>query len=136
MIQKMVTQHQEFALSNLAYWCIAFGLDQFKHDFEKLLRQNKLDTDVIASRSIQRWELSNVNMPLVSGWVQKTFDILSLQHWAGFQPARDEASNNKEIAEFAALLRGPEQVISKALTGRNDPCPCGIGKKYKKCCLG
>jgi hypothetical protein len=23
----------------------------------------------------------------------------------------------------------------KASTGRNDPCPCGSGKKYKKCCL-
>jgi uncharacterized protein YecA (UPF0149 family) len=21
-------------------------------------------------------------------------------------------------------------------TGRNDPCPCGSGKKYKHCCLG
>ena len=20
-------------------------------------------------------------------------------------------------------------------TGRNDPCPCGSGKKYKHCCL-
>ena len=20
--------------------------------------------------------------------------------------------------------------------GRNDPCPCGSGKKYKSCCLG
>jgi preprotein translocase subunit SecA len=20
-------------------------------------------------------------------------------------------------------------------TGRNDPCPCGSGKKYKKCCI-
>jgi uncharacterized protein len=20
--------------------------------------------------------------------------------------------------------------------GRNDPCPCGSGKKYKRCCLG
>ena len=23
----------------------------------------------------------------------------------------------------------------KERTGRNDPCPCGSGKKYKKCCL-
>ena len=22
------------------------------------------------------------------------------------------------------------------LPGRNDPCPCGSGKKYKKCCMG
>jgi len=25
---------------------------------------------------------------------------------------------------------------SMAKIGRNDPCPCGSGKKYKKCCLG
>ncbi len=25
-------------------------------------------------------------------------------------------------------------VVSAAKTGRNDPCPCGSGKKYKKCC--
>lgn len=24
---------------------------------------------------------------------------------------------------------------SRKKTGRNDPCPCGSGKKYKKCCL-
>ncbi len=28
---------------------------------------------------------------------------------------------------------GPDQVFS-AEPGRNDPCPCGSGKKYKKCC--
>ncbi len=26
------------------------------------------------------------------------------------------------------MRRGPK-------IGRNDPCPCGSGKKYKKCCL-
>ena len=25
---------------------------------------------------------------------------------------------------------------SSEKVGRNDPCPCGSGKKYKKCCLG
>lgn len=23
----------------------------------------------------------------------------------------------------------------RAAAGRNDPCPCGSGRKYKKCCL-
>ncbi len=33
------------------------------------------------------------------------------------------------------LLRaGDAEAASQA--GRNDPCPCGSGKKYKKCCLG
>ena len=30
---------------------------------------------------------------------------------------------------------GPPVVHSQAKVGRNDPCPCGSGKKYKKCCL-
>ena len=29
----------------------------------------------------------------------------------------------------------PQPYVGKAKVGRNDPCPCGSGKKYKKCCL-
>ncbi|HYF69628.1 MAG TPA: SEC-C metal-binding domain-containing protein [Ohtaekwangia sp.] len=28
-----------------------------------------------------------------------------------------------------------QPIIKENKTGRNDPCPCGSGKKYKKCCL-
>jgi uncharacterized protein YecA (UPF0149 family) len=30
--------------------------------------------------------------------------------------------------------REREKAPVGARTGRNDPCPCGSGKKYKKCC--
>lgn len=33
------------------------------------------------------------------------------------------------VATAASPVAGPPDV------GRNDPCPCGSGKKYKKCCL-
>lgn len=29
----------------------------------------------------------------------------------------------------------PRKSIDKKSIGRNDPCPCGSGKKYKKCCM-
>jgi preprotein translocase subunit SecA len=29
----------------------------------------------------------------------------------------------------------PAAAVSRRKVGRNDPCPCGSGKKYKKCCL-
>ena len=36
------------------------------------------------------------------------------------------------------MLRQLAQIEDKNITqkkvGRNDPCPCGSGKKYKKCC--
>jgi uncharacterized protein len=33
--------------------------------------------------------------------------------------------------DFGKPHRNPAKAV-----GRNDPCPCGSGKKYKKCCLG
>src|SRR5437016_4384104 len=33
----------------------------------------------------------------------------------------------------AGAMQKPEQVIRREKIGRNDPCPCGSGKKYKKC---
>ncbi|WP_221029406.1 YchJ family protein [Actomonas aquatica] len=32
------------------------------------------------------------------------------------------------------LREGPAPVVNTQKVGRNDPCPCGSGKKYKKCC--
>jgi Mlc titration factor MtfA (ptsG expression regulator) len=36
---------------------------------------------------------------------------------------------------FQAVLKSMFKPYGKKI-GRNDPCPCGSGKKYKKCCLG
>jgi len=37
---------------------------------------------------------------------------------------------------FARTLRqGPAPIKTAVKAGRNDPCPCGSGKKYKQCCL-
>jgi hypothetical protein len=35
----------------------------------------------------------------------------------------------------ALATERPAQLTRAATVGRNDPCPCGSGKKYKKCCL-
>ena len=29
---------------------------------------------------------------------------------------------------------GKQKPVKKTKVGRNDPCPCGSGKKYKQCC--
>ena len=31
-------------------------------------------------------------------------------------------------------VHAPESRRSNPKVGRNDPCPCGSGEKYKKCC--
>ena len=41
------------------------------------------------------------------------------------------------LADDDTLIPFPDRSPSRASNspGRNDPCPCGSGKKYKKCCL-
>ena len=39
-------------------------------------------------------------------------------------------------AYLEAMTEKPKPVIRPAAKiGRNDPCPCGSGRKYKKCCM-
>ena len=58
-----------------------------------------------------------------------------------------ERDGNRPVADAPRLLgrvglrrissSTPERETTESMDkiGRNEPCPCGSGKKYKKCCL-
>jgi SWIM/SEC-C metal-binding protein len=48
----------------------------------------------------------------------------------GIEPDKPE-----DITEVNRLLYPPEPQKAEQKVGRNDPCPCGSGKKFKKCCM-
>jgi uncharacterized protein YchJ len=59
------------------------------------------------------------------------YSILGLDH-----PEMDnwrQAAMGSEM-DFTNLKGKSEPVQKESKIGRNDPCPCGSGKKYKKCC--
>jgi SWIM/SEC-C metal-binding protein len=45
-----------------------------------------------------------------------------------------ESDKPEDVAQLELLLNPPKTVIAEKKVGRNEPCPCGSGKKYKKCC--
>jgi SWIM/SEC-C metal-binding protein len=45
-----------------------------------------------------------------------------------------EPDQTEDISDLERLLHPQAPVIAAAIPGRNDPCPCGSGRKYKKCC--
>ena len=47
---------------------------------------------------------------------------------------RAAASIEKMRAELFPGLSGEKPGKKKDRVGRNDACPCGSGKKFKKCC--
>jgi hypothetical protein len=55
--------------------------------------------------------------------------IRELEGWACFSESTQpiKTSGSERVWEPAPMRTGPK-------IGRNEPCPCGSGKKYKKCC--
>jgi SWIM/SEC-C metal-binding protein len=49
----------------------------------------------------------------------------------GVEP--DKSEDVSDI-ERALLARQPARAVPKI--GRNEPCPCASGKKFKRCCAG
>jgi SWIM/SEC-C metal-binding protein len=45
-----------------------------------------------------------------------------------------EPDQPEDTTDLEILLNPPKTVIAERKPGRNEPCPCGSGKKYKKCC--
>ena len=41
---------------------------------------------------------------------------------------------NKDFIKTVLERTSKEGTFTSVKIGRNDPCPCGSGKKYKKCC--
>ncbi|MEO8034928.1 MAG: SEC-C metal-binding domain-containing protein, partial [Acidobacteriota bacterium] len=58
-------------------------------------------------------------------------EALSEAQFADDDPAEDRPYPFHEPSRFDE----PQPVTSTVKAGRNDPCPCGSGKKYKKCHL-
>jgi len=64
--------------------------------------------------------------------IEEIASIFEKHGWTyiiGFEPGKPE-----DISDLERLLNPPTPRQVDKKTGRNEPCPCGSGKKYKKCC--
>ena len=72
-------------------------------------------------------------------------DTTGVVEFRALYTANDEFCNHHEVSNFVkekdgwkfadGELVGEKPIVrEEPKVGRNDPCPCGSGKKYKKCC--
>jgi hypothetical protein len=70
-----------------------------------------------------------------------------LRTWYCFQPQSEREKSSTSFSSLSAWPPSPalaeeftddaledEPITTSRQVGRNDPCPCGSGKKFKKCC--
>ncbi len=84
-------------------------------DLDKITEESELTLEII-------WDKLFFNM------LNAQADYLfGLEEW-------DDILTLDERKELADQWRRSRTVVKEKEPGRNDPCPCGSGKKYKKCC--
>lgn len=112
----------------LAHWCEQVGDVVSKEAMARALKSvARLDAPLAQRRSFPRllrefldYLPATGRFPLGGEWAHR---VESME--AGYQAAfRRDGS-----------IRGETVRRRGAVTGRNDPCPCGSGRKYKKCCM-
>jgi len=89
---------------------------------------NPVDMEHITSETevVFDVELENLYKKMVE---YKAEDLYSLPQWLKHYTKED-------LEKFYKEQKSSRTVVRAEKIGRNDPCPCGSGKKYKKCCAG
>ncbi len=149
-----------FLMSALADSCIEYQLDNFKEQFialcdQKIADKSVFDEDRFKYDEVKAWHRTGTPMLIESGMIQTDFNVVTtLCAWASDDSEDEEldSSVNEDFEGFESLmgeggllsnilydentiLENSVPVSSLPTVGRNDPCPCGSGKKYKKCCI-
>ena len=113
-------------------------LTEFKHEaftlFDELSRNLRTEIarslfrfEIIAPQQTLQHLLMNTGLRLERN--RSLFDDLQQE-----QPDPQQQGQNGEENEDSDDEGRAEPVIAGPRVGRNDLCPCGSGKKYKKCC--
>ncbi|MGB9699649.1 MAG: SEC-C metal-binding domain-containing protein [Thermodesulfobacteriota bacterium] len=111
--------------------------------YEEALRLDPLAVEAYAS--LGELAADKGNFALAYDYFKKAFDCLHTGHYyrtKNLDQAKEAIVNNLEHYRHLAD-RKPEEtyrpsssaIVKQGKVGRNAPCPCGSGKKYKKCCL-
>ncbi len=91
---------------------------------ESLITPNPIDTmeeDTVVNLNFDKEKLYKNMMEARADWLYEL-------------PAWEEIFDQETRHRLYLEQRKSGTVVTGKKVGRNDPCPCGSGKKYKKCC--
>ena len=68
-------------------------------------------------------------------WEKLYYNMVAVEaHWLHSLPGWEEILSAEKRKELTKAFKNSKTVVKEDKVGRNDVCPCGSGKKYKKCC--
>lgn len=112
-------------------------LKELLPSIQKAYRDGLIDEDYASLEDIEKDMLVETEKPILPRQTYITDTVKEMRNWACFQPKTAKSKPDHSVLEsFDYDFDDRSGTIVRAIPkiGRNDPCPCGSGKKYKKCC--
>ena len=81
----------------------------------------EMEEDTVVSLAFDKEKLYKNMVEAKADW------LYELPQWEAIFDAETRKALYLEQKKSGTIVKGPK-------IGRNDPCPCGSGKKYKQCC--
>jgi SWIM/SEC-C metal-binding protein len=99
------------------------------------LKKPKFEAKAFETKKPSRMGSKRAPLKLLVNTEEKRSEVESLCAEHGwFCDINFSAENEEDISELTFLLDKRVVATTARKAGRNDPCPCGSGKKYKQCC--
>lgn len=117
---------------------IDLGLAEFRSEIKKLLRLGYIDRENVGAALFDSPIRLAERDPAGAGAARPFRDAIdTLANWTvpGGELPAGETWPQLSTEESIGAPAGRPLVDPLRHVGRNDPCPCGSGRKYKKCCL-
>ncbi|SDY45400.1 SEC-C motif-containing protein [Proteiniborus ethanoligenes] len=93
-----------------------------------------INTSLINPVEIEKLE-ENSDVKLEIDFEKLYFNMLNAKApWLYELPEWEEILSKEKRKEITKEYRASKVIVKEKKIGRNEPCPCGSGKKYKKCC--
>lgn len=142
LISSLDQQQHSYALCDLAYYAMHFDFIAVQQQLMQLAKKRRIDDDESTlRRAIKTWSAPGYfETALASEHVKNRFEVAQIKHWHCFERTKAERQQEEEkILQALASIQQKGFVAAPVREGDkigcNDACPCGSGKKYKKCCL-
>lgn len=131
-------------ISLMVWGCLDFNAGELEGTVRELYRQGLVEPNVVGEEKevITDLNADDYKMeprPVPDNIIERYDTFVKTWYdnsWQDTANSTDDVNpQDNQNSLFASLLQNqPYQTAEEP--GRNDPCPCGSGKKYKYCCMG
>ena len=123
-------------LSYIAYHTRQHKIEELIDDIKTVYDRDGLDTFLCGTSEKYVADFNNPNRIVEDTHIDDVVQRLEKLGWFNEEKFKDKEENqepNNAVEELRELSR--QKRSSYGRVGRNEPCPCGSGRKYKTCCL-